>query len=182
MSEIIRIDELEFVKLIESREIKRRIELMSTIMTEDLEDSDPLFLVVLNGAFIFGADLVRKFHFECDIEFINANSYDGMERKDVKGVNAGDLHFVKDRNVVVVEDIVDSGHTIECILEACKANGAKTIRIAAFLSKPSAFTKEMDIDYVGFEIAPQFVIGYGLDYNGKGRNLKDIYQIRPIME
>ena len=182
MSEVIKIDALEFVKLIESKEISKRLDLMARLMAEKLNDKDPIFLVVLNGAFIFGADLLRRFDFECDISFVDAKSYEGTESTGEVVLDTKKLNAVTNRHVVILEDIVDSGRTIEAIRNKCNDLNAASVQVASFLSKPSIHNDEIKIDYVGFEIAPQFVIGYGLDYNGKGRNLKDIYQIRPFVK
>jgi adenylate kinase len=155
---------------------------MASIMSNHLEDKDPLFIVVLNGAFIFGADLLRKFNFECDILFIDAKSYDGLESTGKVVVEDKKIQSVKNRHVVIIEDIVDSGHTIKVLKELCEAVGCSSFEVASFLAKPSSYKVKVHVDYVGFDIAPLFVIGYGLDYNGKGRNLKDIYQIRPFVK
>ena len=182
MNDVIKLEELEFVKLIEAREIHSRIAVLASQMETYLADKDPLFIVVLNGAFIFGADLLRHFNFECDVEFVSAKSYEGLESTQLLKLDETYLPNVKDRYVVIIEDIVDSGFTIKNVKELCIQNGASYVEVAAFLSKPSEWTHDIDIKYVGFEIGPLFVIGYGLDYNGKGRNLKDIYQLRPFVK
>lgn len=181
MTDVIKLEELEFVKLIEAPEIKKRIDLLASVMNEELADSNPVFLVVLNGAFIFAADLLRGVDFECDIAFVDAKSYDGMQTTGDVKVNDKALSKVENRNVVIIEDIVDTGHTIKVLRGICESKGANSFKVVSFLSKPSAHEHDITVDYVGFEISKLFVVGYGLDYNNKGRNLKDIYQIRPFI-
>jgi adenylate kinase len=182
MSDVIKIDALEFVKLIEAKEISKRLDVMASLMAEKLHDKNPIFLIVLNGAFIFGADLLRRFEFDCDIIFVDAKSYEGTASTGEVKIETQKLDEVKGRHVVIIEDIVDSGRTIEAIRNECEHLNAASIQVASFLTKPSVHNDSILIDFVGFEIAPMFVIGYGLDYNGKGRNLKDIYQIRPFVK
>ena len=182
MPDVVKIDELEFVKLIEAREIARRNEVLASQLNSAIGDKNPLFVVVLNGAFIFAADLLRHFEQECDIIFVDAKSYEGIKPNEDIEVVAKSIQKVKDRLVVIVEDIVDTGHTIKVIKSICEENGAQEIKTVSFLSKPSAIKHDISVDYVGFEISQLFVIGYGLDYKNKGRNLRDIYQIRPIIK
>ncbi len=181
MIDVIKIDELEFVKLIESTEIAKRIEVLASQITSAEKDNNPLFLVVLNGAFIFAADLLRKIKFDCDIKFIDAKSYDGLTSTGEVNLNVTELSYAKGRNVIIIEDIVDSGNTINVLNNICAEHDAASVKVATFLSKPGEFKYDIIVDYVGFEIAKLFVIGYGLDYDGQGRNLPSIYQIRPFV-
>lgn len=181
MIDVIKIDELEFVKLIEAEEIAKRIQVIASQINTAEAENNPLFLVVLNGAFVFAADLLREITIDCDIKFIDAKSYDGVKSTGVVSLNAEKITFVKDRNVIIVEDIVDSGNTVNVLNNLCSQHKANSVKVASFLSKPSEIQYDITVDYVGFEIAKLFVLGYGLDYNEKGRNLPHIYQIRPFI-
>ena len=181
MADVIKIEELEFVKMIEAPDIKKRIDSLAEQINSDLTNLNPIFLVVLNGAFIFAADLLRNIKFDCDIAFVDAKSYDGLISTGDVIVNDKNLVKVKNRNIVIIEDIVDTGHTIKVLKNICEHNGASSFKVISFLSKPEAHEHNINVDYVGFEISKLFVVGYGLDYNNKGRNLKHIYLIRPFI-
>lgn len=146
-------------------------------MNKDLEGTNPLFICVLNGAFMFAGDLMKTVDIPCEITFIKLSSYDGLYTsgavKEIFGLNES----VVGRNVVVVEDIVDTGITMERILESLKVKGTKSIKIATFLQKPDALRRDIQVDYVAMKIPNDFIVGYGLDYEGYGRNLKDIYTV-----
>ena len=150
----------------------------STRINTDLKGKNPLFLVVLNGAFMFAADLVRGITTECEVSFVKLASYSGTSSvgkvKELVGMNEN----LEGRNIVVVEDIVDSGNTIEHILEDLRSKNPASVSVAAFLFKPGVFKKNFKIQYIGLEIPNDFIVGYGLDYNGLGRNLRDIYVIK----
>jgi hypoxanthine phosphoribosyltransferase len=143
----------------------------------EMKDSNPLFICVLNGAFMFAGDLMKIIDFPCEITFVKLSSYEGLYTtgsvKEVIGLNES----VVGRNVIVVEDIVDTGHTMEKILDSLNAKGAKSIKIATFLQKPDALQRDITVDYVAMKIPNDFIVGYGLDYNGYGRNLKQIYTV-----
>ncbi len=181
MTKVVKIEELEFVQLILEEEIKEKTAQIGAQITKDYQGQNPLFLIVLNGAFIFAADLLRKIDLDCDIRFVEAKSYKGLESTGEVLIK-NDLSFVQNRNVVIIEDIVDSGNTIVELSQICRNEGVQSLKIASLLSKPSATIHDITVDYVCFEISKLFVIGYGLDYNGKGRNLPDIYQIRPFVK
>jgi hypoxanthine phosphoribosyltransferase len=143
----------------------------------DLAETNPLFICVLNGAFMFAGDLMKTVNFPCEITFIKLSSYDGLYTtgtvKEIIGLNES----VVGRTVVVVEDIVDTGITMERILSSLRAKGAKQIHVATFLQKPEALQRDITVDYVAMKIPNDFIVGYGLDYDGYGRNLKDIYTV-----
>ena len=158
-------------------EISRAIGRMAERMNVELREQNPLFVVVLNGAFIFAADLMRQLDFPCRISFVRLASYDGTNStQQIK--NLIGLHEdLAGENVVIVEDIVDTGHTLEYLLQHMEQHQPASVRIATLLFKPAAFVHDFKIDYVALEIPPDFIVGYGLDYDGHGRNLPDIYQI-----
>lgn len=162
---------------ISEREIKQRVKEIATQISKDLKDSKPIFLAVLNGSFIFAADLLREIDIPCEISFIKMSSYAGTEStgmvKEVIGINDN----LQGRTVVIVEDIIDSGLTIKELLASLEKHQPAEIRIASLLVKPNNLKVELDIPYCCFKIPNDFIVGYGLDYDGEGRNLKDIYTV-----
>lgn len=173
----IQIKDKEFALSIPEEEILKAVKEVGLTINRDLEGTNPLFICVLNGAFMFAGDLMKTINIPCEITFIKLSSYDGLYTsgtvKEIIGLNES----VVGRNVVVVEDIVDTGITMERILSSLKAKGASDIRIATFLQKPDALQKDINVDYVAMKIPNDFIVGYGLDYDGYGRNLKDIYTV-----
>jgi len=173
----IQIKDKEFALSIPEEEILKAVKEVGLAINRDLEGTNPLFICVLNGAFMFAGDLMKTINIPCEITFIKLSSYDGLYTsgavKEIIGLNES----VVGRNVVVVEDIVDTGITMERILSSLKAKGASDIRIATFLQKPDALQKDINVDYVAMKIPNDFIVGYGLDYDGYGRNLKDIYTV-----
>ena len=173
----IQIKDKEFALSIPEEEILKAVKEVGLAINRDLEGTNPLFICVLNGAFMFAGDLMKIINIPCEITFIKLSSYDGLYTsgtvKEIIGLNES----VVGRNVVVVEDIVDTGITMERILSSLKAKGASDIHIATFLQKPDALQKDIKIDYVAMKIPNDFIVGYGLDYDGYGRNLKDIYTV-----
>lgn len=173
----IQIKDKEFALSIPEEKILKAVKEVGLAINRDLEGTNPLFICVLNGAFMFAGDLMKTINIPCEITFIKLSSYDGLYTsgtvKEIIGLNES----VVGRNVVVVEDIVDTGITMERILSSLKAKGASDIRIATFLQKPDALQKDINVDYVAMKIPNDFIVGYGLDYDGYGRNLKDIYTV-----
>lgn len=145
-------------------------------INEDLKDTDtPIFLSVLNGSFMFTADLMRKITIKSDVVFIKLSSYEGTSSSgNVKQI-MGLTKSVEGRTVVVVEDIVETGNTIEEIYKILNDAGAAEIKICTLLLKPDAYKKDIKIDYAALQIPNDFIVGYGLDYNQLGRQYKDIY-------
>ena len=162
---------------ITEEEIQAAVRRVGEAINRDLADTNPLFICVLNGAFMFAGDLMKVVNFPCEITFVKLSSYEGIYTtgnvKEVIGLNES----VVGRNVVVVEDIVDTGITMEKIIASLNAKGAKSIRVATFLQKPEALQRDIKVDYVAMKIPNQFIVGYGLDYDGYGRNLKEIYTV-----
>ncbi len=166
-----------FELFIREEEIQKAVEEMAIQMNRDLSTKNPLFLVILSGAFVFAADLLRKMNFGCEISFMRLSSYSGTQStekiKELMGLN----EVLKGRTVVVVEDIIDTGHTMDDIVIRLREQEAAEVKVATFLLKPKALRKDLKIDYVGMEIPNDFIVGYGLDYDGLGRNLPDIYRV-----
>lgn len=171
----IKIHDLTFEIKITSAEIQQAVMEVATKINNDLKGKKPLFLAVLNGSFMFASDLLKKINIDCEISFVKVASYHGTastgEIKGLIGINED----IKNRTVVIIEDIVDTGNTIETIWNELKGKGAADVKIATLLFKPLAYTKTIPIDYAAIKVPNDFLVGYGLDYNGLGRNLEDIY-------
>jgi hypoxanthine phosphoribosyltransferase len=144
----------------------------------DVKDKQPLFLVVLNGAFMFAADLMKHFTFDCEVSFVKLSSYVGTQTTHVVREIIGLDEVLRGRTVIIVEDIIDTGITMANTIPKLKALEAKEVKLATLLFKPGAFQKDYPIDYIGMEIPNDFIVGYGLDYDGYGRNLPDIYKLK----
>jgi len=166
-----------FESFIPHEKIEAAIDKMVVGMEGNLADKNPLFLVILNGAFMFAGDLFKKLHFPAEISFIKFVSYSGMQSTGNVRQLIGLDESLEGRTVVLVEDIVDTGISMEKVLEYLSDKKIKELRIATLLFKPNSYQKHFKIDYIGLEIPNDFIIGYGLDYNGQARNLKDIYKI-----
>jgi hypoxanthine phosphoribosyltransferase len=173
---IIKIDELRFEPFIDYDQIKKRIRLIATDINLKYEDKNPVFVGVLNGCFMFMADLMKEINIDSEMSFVKLSSYHGTAQGDLSQLIGVGIDL-KDRNVIIVEDVVDSGNSLKYTIEALQRADAKNISVCTLLLKPLCLQYEFEqIEYVGFEIEKEFVIGYGLDYNGKFRNLKDIYK------
>ncbi|MEG1580384.1 MAG: hypoxanthine phosphoribosyltransferase [Bacteroidaceae bacterium] len=158
-------------------EILRQVRRVGTEINQDFASEKPLFLVVLNGAFVFAADLLREINMACEIRFIRFSSYSGTERShEVKQILGLDVD-IKDRLIVVVEDIVDSGYTMKQLLETLAKQQPKQIHIASLFVKSDNLKVNLDIKYYCFKIPNDFIVGYGLDYDDLGRNFRDIYTV-----
>lgn len=173
----IQIKDKKFRLSIPESEIQAAVRNVAEAINHDIADKNPLFICVLNGAFMFAGDLMKNVNVPCEITFIKLASYDGLYTSGVVKEIIGLSESVVGRNVVVVEDIVDTGITMERILSSLRAKGANEIRVATFLQKPDALQRDITVDYVAMKIPNDFIVGYGLDYDGYGRNLKDIYTV-----
>src|SRR5262249_16296791 len=138
---------------------------------------NPLFLAVLNGSFLFAADLLRKVKIECEISFIKVSSYSGTASTGKINALIGVSENLNKRPVIILEDIVDSGSTLETVMSEIKKHNPDGVSVATLFFKPEAYKKKISLDYVGLKVPNKFLVGYGLDYDGKGRNLKDIYAL-----
>ncbi|AKQ44807.1 hypoxanthine phosphoribosyltransferase [Rufibacter radiotolerans] len=167
----------KFKIYIQERKILHSIEVVAARLSHEYRDKCPLFLSVLNGSFMFASDLMKEMSIDCEISFIRLSSYSDMgstgQVKEIMGLKES----IKYRHVVVVEDIVDTGHTVAALLPQLQSQGPASVEVAALLVKPEAHEHQLDIKYPVMEIGNDFVVGYGLDYNGLGRNLRDIYKV-----
>ena len=174
---IVKIKDKTFKTSITEAEIKTRVKALAQQISKDLEGKTPLFLGVLNGAFIFAADLMREMTIPCEISFVKLASYQGIAStgkiQEVLGINEN----LSGRTVVIVEDIVESGQTIKRMIESLGTRNPASIRICTLFFKPDKLQEELTLDYVAFRIPDDFIVGYGLDYDHQGRELKDIYTI-----
>jgi hypoxanthine phosphoribosyltransferase len=166
-----------FRELITEEAIKARVEELALQISKDLAGKDIVVLGILNGAFLFAADLIRHIRADVIITFVKLASYEGTSSSGSVRELIGWNEDIKNKTIVVVEDIVDTGNTMERIIDELLIRKVKEIRIATLLFKPASFIKDFHLDYVGFEIPDDFVIGYGLDYNGYGRNLPSLFML-----
>lgn len=174
---IIEIEDKKFETLIKETEIRAAIDIVAARLNLELDGKRPLFVCVLNGAFMFAADLMRRLTIDCQISFMKVASYEGTGStgrvKQLIGLN----EEVKGRTVVLIEDIVDTGETMVMLTKQLKDLGAADVRIATLLFKPESCRKDVTPNYIGINLPKDFIVGYGLDYNGYGRNLTDIYTL-----
>ena len=175
--ETIQLLDKKFALSISEEEIIEKIALVADKMNIELADKNPLFVAILNGSFMFAADLMKKINFPCQISFVKLASYHGTTSTNNVLELVGLNENLAGRTVVIVEDIVDSGLTMTKVVELLKSRGAEKILIATLLFKPSALKHDISLDYVAMEIPNDFIVGYGLDYDGYGRNLKNIYTV-----
>ena len=171
------IESKKLIELISKEEIDSRVIEIASQISEKYKAEPVIFIVVLNGSFIFASDLIRSTEIECEVDFIKVASYNGKQ-------STGKIKFEKDlssdisgKNVIILEDIIDSGITINFIKEVIEKKNPKSLKIATLLLKPGVAKLNFEIDWVGFEISPEFVVGYGLDYNQKLRNLNAVYRL-----
>ena len=158
-------------------EIKQRVKELAQQMSRELEGKNPLLLAVLNGSFIFAADLMREMTIPCEISFVKLASYQGTTStgtiKEVLGINED----LTDRHIIIVEDIVDTGQTMKRMIETLGTRNPASVSVCALLMKPDKLQVELDVRYCALKIPNDFIVGYGLDYDQGGRGLKDIYTV-----
>ncbi len=174
----VKIHNRSFDIYLESSKLDFAISNLAQRINADYGGKNPLFVGVLNGAFRFAADLMKYIDIDCEINFVKLSSYRGTEStgrvNNLIGLNSD----IGGRHVVILEDIVDTGHTWDYLNEIFLPKSPASLKIATLLYKPEPYQSSLPVDYVGFEIPNLFVVGYGLDYDGQGRNLNDIYQIK----
>lgn len=173
----IQVDGKDFEIFLENETISKKTRLIGIQLNVDYENRCPILIGVLNGSFVFMADLLKEIDIACEIGFIRIATYKGTSSTGTIKEAFGLPDDLKDRDVIIVEDIVDTGFTLSYILEKVKAQHPASVQVCSLLFKPAALKSPIpELTYVGFEIPNEFVVGYGLDYNDLGRNLKDIYR------
>lgn len=177
MEERIHIGDKEFELYIAESRIMEAVENVALELNEELRDAEPLFLSVLNGSFLFAADLLKRMEIRCEISFVKVASYHGTTSSGTVKQLVGLNESLEGRNVVILEDIVDTGNTLESIMRSLQEHHPAEIRVATLLFKPEAYRGDRSIDHMALEVPDEFLVGYGLDYNGFGRNLRDIYKL-----
>ena len=174
----VRILDKDFELFIEADTIQASIKRLALDMNKELEGKDPIFIAILNGSFMFAGDLMKHVTIPCEITFVRIASYQGLSSTNEVREVLGLKESIKGRTIVIVEDIVDTGNTIEALIKQFEMQSPKEIKIATLLFKPKALVRSVKPDYVAIEIPNDFIVGYGLDYDGFGRNLQDIYKIK----
>ena len=173
----VKLHDLSFNSFIEEEEINNIVQSLATEIAKDCEGETPLFIGILNGSFMFVSDFVKKYKGDCEISFVKLASYEGTSStenvKQLVGINED----LEGRTVIILEDIIDTGNTLQEIYNIFENKKVKQLKIATLFFKPDVFKKELPIDYIGKSIPDKFIVGYGLDYNGLGRNLPKVYQL-----
>lgn len=173
----VKIKDKTFAVSLPEAQIKARVKELAQQMSRDLEGKNPLFLAVLNGAFIFAADLMREMTIPCEISFVKLASYQGVTStgniKEIIGINEN----LSGRTVVIIEDIVESGLTIKRMMDQLGTRNPASVQVCTLFFKPDRLKEDLKLDYVAFSIPNDFILGYGLDYDQQGRGLKDVYTL-----
>jgi len=173
----VRVKDKSFALSIPSTQIQKVVVDMARRLSNDYIGRDPIFMVVLNGAFMFAADLLRHIDIPCQVSFVKLSSYQGTDSTGKVRRLLGIDEILHGRDVIIVEDIIDTGLSMEFLLEEVQRLNPASVAMATLLFKPAAFMRSYPIEYIGIEIPNQFIVGYGLDYDGFGRNLSDIYTV-----
>ena len=172
----LKVHDLDFEIYLEEDVLKERVAQVASEIHRELNGKTPHFVAILDGSFIFASDLLRAYPGDCKISFVKLSSYDGVVSTGKVSELIGLKDFSKEETIVLIEDIVDTGRTLLKINEIFKLKGVEW-QIASLFFKPQAYKGRREIDFVGFEIPNDFIVGYGLDYDGFGRNLKNVYQL-----
>ena len=175
---MIQLHDKQFVPFISAPEIDFAIAKMAALVVADFADEIPVFVGVLNGSFMVVSDFMKQYTKPCEVSFIKMSSYDGTSSTNHVKQLIGLDQDLSGRTVIVLEDIVDTGNTLVALKELLKKEKVKHFKIATLFFKPEAYKQDIKIDYIGIRIPNKFIVGYGLDYNGLGRNLPEIYQLK----
>ncbi len=169
----------QFKLIISEEQLEQRILELADQLNHDYKDLSPLIISVLNGSFIFAADLIRKLTVQPELYFCKVSSYgDGMFGEEIEEIEFGKNIPFQERHVIIIEDIVDTGYTSEFLRKYMRDEGCKSVKIISLLFKPDSFLMGAKPNYIGFEIPPAFVVGYGLDFAQQGRELRGVYQLK----
>lgn len=178
MKDLVKIKDKEFRLFIPHNQIIDEIKRIADQINKDLEGTNPLFICVLNGSFMFAAELMKFINIPCEITFVRVASYRGTTSTGMLKEIYGLEEEIANRTLVIVEDIVDTGNTMALVMNQLSNHNPKEIKVATLLFKPDALKYEVPLNYVALEIPNDFIVGFGLDYDGYGRNLTDIYKIK----
>jgi hypoxanthine phosphoribosyltransferase len=170
---------LDFVPYIPYSQISRRVEELGTELNQDYEGLSPIFLPILNGSFMFAADLIKEICIPCQVSFVKIASYEGTQSSGKVSQLIGLQQDLEGRHIILVEDIVDTGLTMASLLKELENFRPASVKIATLFVKPESLKEEFEIHYRGFDIPNKFIVGYGLDYEGFGRNYRDVYCLSP---
>jgi len=173
--DIITVKDKSFKPYISEEDIQTSVKKVASKINNDYKESVPVFLGILNGSFMFFGDLLKSIDLDCTVSFVKLASYEGTNSTGAVNELIGLKEDVEGKDIILIEDIVDTGTTLVKLHEILSKKNPKSIKIATLLYKPAAYKKEHNIDYIGLEIPNAFVLGYGLDYDGLGRNLSSIY-------
>ena len=180
--QLIQLHQLRFHSYISEQEIARRVAEIGSDLNRQLVGSQPVFLVMLKGAFIFAADLIRASGLSGEVDFVRTQSYHGTESSGkVDILLPPDPELVASNDIILIEDIIDSGLTMQAFLPQLQELQPKSVTLVTLLHKPEALQVDIAIDHIGFSIPDKFVVGYGLDYDGLGRELPGIYQVMDLI-
>ncbi len=178
LDKTITLHDLKFVPYLSEEKVSKVIDEIAAQLNQEFRNEVPVFIGVLNGSFMFVSEILKRFQYDCEVSFIKLKSYDGVTSSgDVQEI-LGLEQSVVNRTVIVLEDIIDTGTTLEALLEILGNKNCKQVKVASLFLKPEVYTKKYKIDYVGMNIPDRFIVGYGLDYNGLGRNLTSVYQLK----
>ncbi len=173
-----KLHDLYFKELVSANEIKTIVKTLVKNVRQDLDENEvPLFIGILNGCFVFAADFIREFNNDCEISFVKLASYQGTSSTENVKKLIGIDEDITGRTVIILEDIIDTGTTLQEIYEIFRSKNIKELKIASLFFKPDVYRKELHINYIGKNLEDKFIVGYGLDYNGLGRNLPAVYQL-----
>lgn len=175
--ETIQVKDRVFAPFIREEELQKEIKRVAQEINHDYEGKEPLFLCILNGAFMFAADLLKNVSVPCNVSFVKVSSYSGTDSTGKVKELMGLQESVEGRHVIIVEDIVDTGYTMRDILDSLAEKKAASVEVCALLCKPDKLKVDLNLKYLALNIPNGFIVGYGLDYDGYGRNSRDIYQI-----
>ena len=175
---MIKLHDLHFKPFLSEREIEDIVQRMANDIAKDLKDVVPIFVGILNGSFMFVSDFVKKYPKPCEVTFIKLASYEGLKSTEDIQRLIGLTQDVTNRTVVILEDIIDSGNTLNEVYRIFKSEKVKELKIATLFFKPEAYNKDFKLHYIGLKIPNKFIVGYGLDYNGLGRHLPSVYQLK----
>ncbi|MFZ6011728.1 MAG: hypoxanthine phosphoribosyltransferase [Bacteroidota bacterium] len=174
-----KIKDLDFKKFLDEQKIQKAVQSLAEQINRDYEGKTLVFLPILNGSFMFASDLIKKVKLPCRVSFVKVSSYAGTASSGQLKTLIGLEESLFNQDILIVEDIVDTGLTLQKIVEELKALGTRSVEVVALLRKKPARDRNINVRYVGFEIENEFALGYGLDYDGLGRNYKDIYKSEP---